>query len=162
MGIPNAFPSDMDDVENFALRDVTAGTAAASKALVADANVDVTGVRNFGLTGLVFAAGGTLNADSGTVTLSSNAGTLSKMAGVITTESLTTAAGAGQDLTITNTVVAATDIILVTRNGGTSTGGTPVFNAVPGAGSFVITVDNKHASAAFNGTFILGFLVVKA
>jgi hypothetical protein len=111
---------------------------------------------------VAFGAGATLDADSGTVTLSTNAGTLSKMAGVITTESLTTAAGSGQDLTITNTLCAATSIILVTRSGGTSANGTPVIKAVPGAGSFVITLDNKHASAAFNGTFILSYLLIAA
>lgn len=112
--------------------------------------------------GVEFGVGGTINADSGTVTLSTNAGTVSKMAGVITTESLTTAAAAGQDLTITNTLCATTSILLVTRTGGTSTTGTPVIKAVPGAGSFVITLDNKHASAAFNGTFILSFLLILA
>jgi hypothetical protein len=112
--------------------------------------------------GLVFPAGGTINADSGTVTLSTNAGTVSKMAGVITTEALTTAAGASQALTITNTLCATTSILLVTRAGGTSTGGTPIMKAVPGSGSFVITLDNKHAAAAFDGTFILSFLLMAA
>jgi hypothetical protein len=96
------------------------------------------------------------------VTLSTNAGTVSKMAGVITTESLTTAAGSGQALTITNTLCATTSILLVTRTGGTSAAGTPVIKAVPGNGSFVITLDNKHAAAAFDGTFILSFLLMAA
>lgn len=112
--------------------------------------------------GIVIGVGGTIDADSGTVTLSSNAGTVSKMAGVITTESLTTAAGSAQALTITNTLCAGTSIVLVTRSGGTSAGGTPIIKAVPGTGSFVITLDNKHASAAFDGTFILSFLLVLA
>jgi hypothetical protein len=102
-----------------------------------------------------------LEVESGAVTLSSNAGTLSQLAGKITTESLTTAAAGSQALTITNTLVAATDIILISRQGGTSANGTPVMKVVPGSGSFVITLDNKHASAAFNGTFIIGFLVIK-
>jgi hypothetical protein len=114
-----------------------------------------TGAQTFS-TGVVFGAGATLDADSGTVTLSSNAGTLSKMAGVITTEALTTAAGAGQALTITNTLAATTSIVLVTRTGGTSTGGTPT------ASTITITLDNKHASAAFDGTFILSFLLILA
>lgn len=96
-----------------------------------------------------------------TVTLSANAGTLSRLSGVITTEALTTAAAGTQALTITNTLCAAADVVLISRAGGTSAGGTPIFKAVPGAGSFVITVDNKHASAAFDGTFIIGFLIVK-
>lgn len=92
----------------------------------------------------------------------SNAATCSRLSGVITSESLSTAAAGSQALTITNTLVAATDVILVTMNGGTSTTGTLELKAVPGAGSFVITLTNRHASAAFNGTFILSFLVIKA
>jgi hypothetical protein len=120
-----------------------------------------TGAQTFN-TGIVFGTGATLDADSGTVTLVSNAGTVSKMAGVITSEALTTAAGASQALTITNTLCASTSIILVTRSGGTSAGGTPIIKAVPGSGSFVITLDNKHASAAFDGTFILSYLLILA
>jgi fibronectin-binding autotransporter adhesin len=136
------------------------GGASASVVLTAGAQT-LAGVKTFS-SGIAFGAGGTLDADSGTVTLSSNAGTVSKMAGVITTESLTTAAGAAQALTITNTLCATTSIVLVTRSGGTSAGGTPIIKAVPGNGSFVITLDNKHASAAFDGTFILSFLLILA
>lgn len=136
------------------------GGASASVVLTAGAQT-VAGVKTFS-NGIAFGAGATLDADSGTVTLSSNAGTVSKMAGVITTESLSTAAGASQALVITNTTVAATDIVLVTRSGGTSTGGTPIIKAVPTSNTITITLDNKHASAAFDGTFILSFLVVKA
>ena len=110
---------------------------------------------------LRFAGTSALEVQTGAVTLSSNAGTLSQLAGKITSEALTTAAGAAQALTITNTLVAATDIILVTRNGGTSDEGTPEFTVTPGAGSFVILLENRHASAAFDGTFIFGFLVIK-
>lgn len=98
---------------------------------------------------------------NGTVTLSSNAGTVNAACGVITTESLSTAAGSAQALTITNSYCAATDMILVSINGGTWTTGTVDMKAVPGAGSFVITLTNRHASAAFNGTFIIAFLIVK-
>jgi hypothetical protein len=144
-------------------------TLVAATALVTDTISEVTaanGVTIDGLSvkdgGLAFPAAGYINADSGTVTLSTNAGTVSKMAGVITTESLTTAAGSGQALTITNTLCATTSILLVTRTGGTSAAGTPVIKAVPGNGSFVITLDNKHAAAAFDGTFILSFLLMAA
>lgn len=105
--------------------------------------------------------GSALEVETGAVTLSSNAGTLSQLAGKITTEALTTAAGAAETLTITNTLVAATDIIILTRNGGTSDEGTPEVTVTPGSGSFVITLENRHASAAFDGTFIFGFLVIK-
>lgn len=157
----------LSPTELAALDGVVAGTAAANKAVVLGAakeiaTITTATITNLNTTAVTFGTGGTLDADSDVVTLSSNAGTVSKMAGVITTETLTTAAAGTQALTITNTLVAATDIILITQNGGTNTGGTPVFKAVPGAGSFVITVDNKHASVAFNGTFVIGFLLIKA
>lgn len=107
------------------------------------------------------AAGWFMLSGAGVVTLSTNAGTLSQLSGRITTEALTTAAAASQALTITNTLCAAADLIQVTWTGGTSTGGTPIIKVVPGAGSFVITIYNKHASAAFDGTFILSFVIGK-
>lgn len=120
-------------------------------------------VTNLTVTGnIVFSAGATFDADSGTVTLSSNAGTLSKMAGVVTTEGLTTVGGSSQALTITNTLCAAADIVLVSYMGGTNTTRNITFAAVPGAGSFVVTVYNNTAATALNGTLILGFLLIKA
>jgi hypothetical protein len=111
---------------------------------------------------MTFGAGGKMVPDNSTGTASSAAVTLSKMAGVITSESVTTAAGSAATITVTNTLCAATSMLFVTRIGGTSAGGTPVIKAVPGAGSFVITIDNKHASAAFDGTFIFSFLLLNA
>jgi len=110
---------------------------------------------------LLIEAGGTLSADAGAVTLESNTGEINAIAGRITTEALSTAAGAAATLTITNSKVAAGDIILLTRQGGTSDEGTEVMLATAGAGSFTVLLENRHASAAFDGTFIIGFLVVK-
>lgn len=98
---------------------------------------------------------------NGTGTTSSNAVTINAACGVITSESLTTAAGASQAITLTNSYIAATDMVFITQNGGTSTTGSLEIKAVPAAGSCTITLTNRHASAAFNGTFILAFLVVK-
>lgn len=102
-----------------------------------------------------------IEAETAAVTLSSNAGTLSKRMGLITTEALTTAAGAAVTLTITNVLCVATDIIRVWRQGGTSDEGTEIFYGIPGAGSFTILLENRHASAAFDGTFIFGFEIIK-
>lgn len=102
-----------------------------------------------------------LEVETGAVTLSSNAGTINQLAGKITTEALTTAAGAAATLTITNSLVAATDHIFLQRVGGTSDEGTEIYHPTPGSGSFTITLENRHASAAFDGTFIFSFLVVK-
>jgi hypothetical protein len=149
------------------LADVTAGTVSAGSAAVVDANKDVSGFRNVGLTGtLTFGAGGQIDVDSGTTTAVGTGGTstatLSKMAGVVTTDAITTAAGASHVMTITNTLVAIGDLIMVSKNGGSNTGGTPIFSAVAGAGTITVTIANKHASAAFAGTEIFSFLVLKA
>lgn len=96
----------------------------------------------------------------GTGTASSNAVTINAQRGVVTTESLTTAAGATQTITFTNSSAATTSVILLTWVGGTNTQGTPLFNCSPGNGSMDITIVNAHASAAFNGTFKISFVIL--
>ena len=142
---------------------VTAGTATASKALVVDANKDIATIRNATVTGLVFATGGTIDSDSGTATASAGAATVSKMAGVVTTESLTTAAAAAYTLTLTNTTIAATDMVFASVANGTNSAGIPIVGKItPGSGSCTIGIENQHGSNAFNGTLKISFLVIKA
>ena len=105
--------------------------------------------------------GGKISADVGAVTLSSNAGTLNAIAGKVTTEALTTAAAGAQALVLTNDLVDAADIVIATINGGTSTTGSAELKAVASADTITFTLTNRHASAAFNGTFIIGYLVIK-
>ncbi len=101
--------------------------------------------------------------DNGTATATSGAATLSKAAGVVTSESLTTAALGYYTLTITNTVVAATDLVFASVSNGTNTGGTPAVTTVtPASGSVVVVVENTAAATAFNGTIKVAFWVVKA
>lgn len=104
-----------------------------------------------------------LASDIGTATATTGAATLSDWAGVVTTESLTTAQNAIYTLTLTNTKIAAADIVLVSVANGTNTQGTPILGLVtPAAGSCEIKVINKHASAeALNGTLKISFVVVK-
>jgi hypothetical protein len=102
--------------------------------------------------------------DSGTKTATATAGaaTLSKSAGIVTTESLSTAAAASYTLTLTNTAIAVADQVFASVALGTSTTGTPVVTSVKeGAGSVVIIVKNIDASAAFNGTLRIKFVVLK-
>jgi hypothetical protein len=97
-----------------------------------------------------------------TATATAGAATLSKAAGTVTSEALTTAAAATYTLTITNTVVAAADQVFASVANGTNSAGSPVIQTVtPGAGSLVVVVRNSHASAAFNGTIKVSFLVLK-
>ena len=142
----------------------TAGTVVASKAAVVDASSNITGFHNVGLNGLLaFGSGGSVTADKSTLTANvgnSYAVTGNTMAGVLTTDSLTTAAAGSQAITITDSQVTTASAILVTRSGGTNSAGTPIIKAVPGTGSFVLTVENKHASSAFNGTFVFSYLIL--
>lgn len=101
--------------------------------------------------------------DNGTATATSGAATLDKAAGVVTSESLTTAASGYYTLTITNTVVAATDLVFASVSNGTNTGGTPAVTTVtPASGSVVVVVENTAAATAFSGTIKIAFWVVKA
>lgn len=105
-----------------------------------------------------------LSLDRGTKTATASAGaaTLNKASGVITTESLTTAAGAVYTLTLTDSVVLATDQCFASIQLGTSTTGTPALTGVkPTANTLTIFVQNIHASAAFNGTLKISFMCLR-
>jgi len=105
-----------------------------------------------------------LHVDTGTKTATASAGaaTLNKMAGVITSESLSTAAGADYTLTLTNSDIAAADQVMASVQYGTSTAGTPaVATVATAAGSATIIVQNIHATAALNGTIKISFVVFK-
>ena len=97
-----------------------------------------------------------------TATATAGAATLSKSSGIVTSEALTTAAGASYVLTVTDTQVAAADMVFVSVALGTSTTGVPVVTtARANAGALVITVRNIDAAAAFNGTIRVSFMVLK-
>jgi hypothetical protein len=111
---------------------------------------------------LTLGAGGSINLDSGTATAAGGAATLNKMAGVITTEDLTTAAGSNYVLTLTNSVVGPNDIVMVSVDEGTNTAGLPAVAKVnPASTELIVTIRNIHASAAFNGTLRINFVVFK-
>ncbi len=100
----------------------------------------------------------------GSATATAGAATLNGLSGKVTSEALTTAQNAIYTLTITNSSIAAADIVLVNVANGTNSAGTPMIGKVTaGAGSVAIEVINKHASAvAFNGTVVVGFTTIKA
>lgn len=103
---------------------------------------------------------GELNFDSGAATSTSSAATIDAQSGQITTEALTTAAAAEYTMTLTNSNIAATSVVLVTVGKGTATAGTPVVSWVtPAAGSAVIIIQNAHAANALNGTITINFTV---
>jgi len=97
-----------------------------------------------------------------TGTAISGAVTLNQGAGFITSESLSTAAGATYALTLTNSFIDANTMIFGTSALGTATQGTAdVTTTIDGAGSATINVKNIDATNAFNGTILIGFFLVR-
>lgn len=97
------------------------------------------------------------------VTAAAQAATCDSLEGVVTSEVLSTAAGASYTLTLTNSEIAPGDMVLVNVGLGTASAGQPVLGTVtPGAGSATIIITNRAAAAALNGTIVLWFRVIKA
>jgi hypothetical protein len=100
----------------------------------------------------------------GTVTQATNRTTgvtLSRITGQITTNTTSLAAGAAATFTVTNTTVAATDVIHLSISSGETTNQTNVRTTGVAAGSFDITVENNHASTAETGAIVINFAVIK-
>lgn len=101
-----------------------------------------------------------IDVSSGSATSTAGAATINNQTGVITTESLSTAAGATYTMTLTNSLIKATSIVNVSVGKGSATTGSPVVTWVtPAAGSCVIIIQNVHASAALNGTVMICYNV---
>lgn len=98
----------------------------------------------------------------GTGTASSNAVTINRAAGIITTEALTTAAGASQAITLTSNKILAGDAVFAVVDPNGSTGTPTVSNVAVSASTAVILVKNDHASAALNAAVKIMFFVVTA
>lgn len=111
------------------------------------------------------ATAGSVKVDTGTKTATATAGaaTLAKSAGKVTSESLTTAAGAEYTLTITATgKVAAADQVFASLANGTNTQGVPaILRVTPTADTITVVVRNLHASQALNGTLVVSYMVCK-
>lgn len=102
-------------------------------------------------------AGGTVTQ----VTSRSTGVTLSKPVGTIVTDSTSLAAGAEAKFTVTNTLVAATDVVVICAASG-QTADTSVANVVAvAAGSFVIQLTNLHASTADTGAMTINVAIIK-
>jgi hypothetical protein len=114
--------------------------------------------------GATLGAGSNLTTDSGTATGAAGAVTLNKQSGTITTEALTTAGGAAQLYTVTNSVCTATARVFVNVKMGSGTTNTtaPVYatNAIAGAGSFTVDLRNGALATPLNGTLKFDFWVV--
>lgn len=101
-----------------------------------------------------------LDVATGTATSTAGAGTVNAQTGLITTEALTTAAGATYTMTLTNSLITSRSMVFVTVAKGTATAGEPVVQFVtPSTGSAVILIRNVAAAAALDGTIKIGFKV---
>mgnify|MGYP005822348201 FL=1 len=102
--------------------------------------------------------------DGGTVTQATNHGTgvtLNTNSGQITLASVDLAAGAEATFTVTNSVVAATDVVIVNVSDDQDAGTLLVTVDDVGAGVFDIVLTNVHASAAAgNGGTVVNFVVI--
>lgn len=85
--------------------------------------------------------------------------TVNASTGIITTEALTTAAGAVYALTLTNDQITEQTNLMVTVSNGTNTGGAPIlWSVVVRAGAATINAKNIGATA-LNGSLQFNFLL---
>lgn len=87
--------------------------------------------------------------------------TCSALSGVVTTVSQTVAAAGEAEFTVTNTLVAATDVVVACIKTHTSAGTFAVDVSAVAAGSFKLRLTNLHASAAGDNVLVINFLVHK-
>jgi hypothetical protein len=108
-------------------------------------------------------AGGTITQ----ITNRSTGVTLSKLTGTIQTMTTSLAASSSAEFTVTNTLVAIGDVVVVSQQSGSSnvagTAGVTVIEVVTvAAGSFIISVQNTSTTTAETGAIIINFAVIKA
>lgn len=100
--------------------------------------------------------------DGGTVTQATNRSTgvtLSTHSGQVTTTNSSLAAVTIVTHTVTNTNVAATDVVVVSKVSGDVD--TSIWVNAVAAGSFDVTLRNNHASAADTTALVYNFVVLK-
>jgi hypothetical protein len=68
------------------------------------------------------------------------------------------------DFVVTNTLVEATDVVVVSIKSGSNSGGTIVTVAAVAAGSFTIRVHNGNVAAgtAETGAIVINFAIIKS
>lgn len=87
--------------------------------------------------------------------------TCNAYSGVITTVSQTVAAAGEADFVVTNSKVAATDVVSVSIKDHTSAGTFAALVSDVSAGAFTVRLTNLHASAAGDNVLVLNFVVHK-
>jgi len=130
--------------------------AASGTSLTVSGGLVSTGSTGTGV-GYTTGAGGSVTQ----ITSSSTGVTLNKLTGRITTVALTTAAGAEEVFTVTNSTVSDEDVVVV---GTTYQGaGTPAVTVKAiTSGTFQIVITNLHASSALDAAMTINFAVFRA
>jgi len=103
----------------------------------------------------------------GTVTQQTNRTTgvtLNNRTGTITTDNASLAAEGTAEFVVTNSLVAANDIVVVCEQSGADGGGTIVFVSGVAAGSFNISVHNGNVAVgtAETGAILVNFAVIQS
>lgn len=110
---------------------------------------------------------GNLRFQCSTVTASAGAATLNNKCGTVTSETLATASGSTYTLTLTNSTVAAADVVAWSIDNGTNTtGALSMGAATAAAGSVVFLVRNPKdgaagTGAAWSGNIKIKYLIIK-
>jgi len=179
---PGQAGTSLSGAELTVLDGVTPGTATASKAVVLGASKNIATITSATITTLtttgiaggptfsanpVLGTGTTIDLDSNTASCTGTGGTstatMTKYACQITTASITTAAAGTHVITITATgLVASTDLVFMTRAGGTNTRKNFAMDAVCTTDTITVTITNTEPTNAFNGTIIFNIWVLKA
>lgn len=89
--------------------------------------------------------------------------TINALTGQITTNNASLAAEASAAFAVTNSMVAATDVVVLSQASGSDGGNTAVHVTAVAAGSFTIMVSNNNAAAgtAETGAIVINFVVLK-
>lgn len=99
--------------------------------------------------------------NKGTVTQATSISTgvtLNAVVGTITTVSSTLAAGAEQAITLTNSFITASSIVMMTA-ATAGTGSPTIVDVTPAAGSVSFILKNVNGTTAFNNTIQISFVV---
>jgi hypothetical protein len=96
-----------------------------------------------------------------TATAVAGAATLNQGAGFVTSQALTTAAAADFTLTLTNSFVDINTMVFANVKLGTSTTGVAAVAASSSAAGVATIVVQNIGTAAFNGTVVVGFFLVR-
>lgn len=87
--------------------------------------------------------------------------TITTQAGIITSQSMTTAANSVLQFTVGSTMVSANSVVLANLMNYAGSAGLPsLYIDNTTNGSFVVTIQNHHDSAALNGAVKISYLIL--